>query len=41
MIEGILTGLGIIDAAAIVAELLLIAGAVVGIQAHLFGKKEK
>ncbi len=41
MIEGILTGLGITQAAAIVVELLIIAGGVVGIQAHLFGNKEK
>ena len=39
MIEGILTGLGLTGAAAIVVEVILIAGAVIGIQAHLGGKK--
>ena len=40
MIEGILSGLGFSGAAAIVIELIIIAGAVFGIQNH-FTKKEK
>ena len=40
MIEGILIELGISGASAVVVEIMLIVGAVVGIQAHLFGKKK-
>ena len=40
MIEGILTGLGLSGAAAIVVELVIIAGAVFGIQNH-FNKEKK